>query len=583
MLQRVIVRLGAGSRGGHWGSLPARSYTIVRSEGSTRFPFSVDPLPERESRSEVPFMRAVRPTALAANGMVASPHQLATSAGLRVLEDGGTAMDAVIAANAMLTVLYPDQTAIGGDCFFLYHDATSGEVSGFNGSGAAGQDASASRLRDQGYTAMPAKGGLTVTVPGTVDAWVQGHERYGGLEFERLLRPAATLASEGFPVSPRLATVFQNQQALIDAWPGLRALVIVDGAVPAASSRLRFPDLASTLTDIGRRGRDAFYAGPVAEAIADAVRDNGGWLTVEDLARHEGEWVDPIAFTFEGTEVVTTPPNSQGVAVQIALGLAARDLDDRTWGSARQVHSLVEAARRALDVRDQRLGDPRFLDIDTAGLLEAAFLDALWADFDADAVSRWSETRAGDTVYLCAVDRDGNAASMIQSLFGAFGSCVVAGSTGVLLQNRGSYFSLAEGHPNELEGGKRTLHTLMPSMLYDEAGLLGPIGTQGGDAQAVVQLQLITDLLLHGMEPQEAIDAPRWLASGDAESGSEIVVEAGFPEGAVQGLAARGHRMTVVDGWNTGMGHAQMILVDQRSGTLRGAADPRADGAALGY
>lgn len=529
-------------------------------------------------------MRAIRPSSLSANAMVASPHHLASSTGLRVLEDGGSAMDAVIAANAMLTVLYPDQTAIGGDCFFLAYDAGKDETLAFNGSGAAAQVASASQLRDQGYDEMPAKGGLTVITPGTIDAWVQGHERFGTLEFERLLRPAAALARDGFPVSSRLAAVFQRQQELIAEWPALQSMVFADGAIPRASSLLRFPDLATTLTDIAKRGRDAFYTGPTAQAIVDAVQTAGGWLDLEDLERHQGEWVDPVDFSFEGATILTAPPNSQGITAQIALGLAARDLHDRPWGSARQVHSLVEASRRAYEVRDQHLGDPRFLTIETDAFLDEAYLADRWADFDPDTASRGYDSRAGDTVYVCAVDRDGNAVSLIQSLFGAFGSCIVAGSTGVLLNNRGSYSSLVEGHPNELEGGKRTLHTLMPSMLLDERGLLGPIGTQGGDAQAQIQLQLITNLLLHDMEPQEAIHAPRWISSRSAGgSGSAVSLESGFPDGTVQGLAGRGHEITVIEGWNPNAGHAQMILIDQQSGTLKGGADPRADGAALGY
>jgi len=493
-------------------------------------------------------------------------------------------MDAAIAANAMLTVLYPDQTAIGGDCFFLASDAASGQTFAFNGSGAAARDVHASQLREQGYAAMPANGGLTVTVPGTVDAWVQGHERFGRLEFERLLRPAARLADGGFPVSPRLAAVFQRQQELITEWPALQSVLYPEGVPPRASSRLVFPDLAVTLTDIAKRGRDAFYTGRVATAIAASVQEAGGWMGLEDLEQHQGEWVEPVSFAFEGQTIVTTPPNSQGITAQIALGLVFRDLDDRSWGTARQVHSLVEASRRAYDVRDEHLGDPRFVDIDPSALLADTFLDSLWADFDADAASRGFNGRTGDTVYLCAVDRDGNAVSMIQSLFGAFGSCVVAGDTGVVLQNRGSYFSLIDGHPNELQGGKRPLHTLMPSMLFDELGLLGPIGTQGGDAQAQIQVQLITNLLVHDMEPQEAIDAPRWVSSAsDDGAGSALTLESGFPEGTVQGLAARGHQVTLMDGWYANAGHSQMIMVDQQAGTLKGGADPRADGAALGY
>lgn len=526
-------------------------------------------------------MHASRPTTLATHGMIATPHYLATSAGLRALEDGGSAMDAAICANAMLTVLYPDQTAIGGDCFFMAYDAATGVTHGYNGSGPAPRLADPQALRDDGWTAMPNKGPFAITVPGTIDAWFAGHERFGRLEMARLLEPATTLARDGFPVSARLAGVLANQGELIGSWPGLRSIVYPGGSPPAEGSVLRMPALARSLAAIANEGRDAFYTGAIAESIANTVASLGGWLSVDDLNAYAGEWVEPIAAKYRGVTVRTMPPNARGLATLIGLRLAERETLPQAWGSADHLHPLIEAKKRAYRVRDAEITDPEFADIDVEALLSDATIDALWSDYNPDWTSAGQSSAVGDTVYLCAVDADGNAVSLIQSLFGAFGSCVAAENTGILLQNRGAYFSLNPDRVNVLAPGKRTMHTLMPSMLFDGETLLGPIGTQGGDAQAQIQMQLISNVVDYGLEPQAAIEAPRWLAGSDTDD--DLLLEGGFPEGTVQRLAARGHRVTLIDAWNTGAGHAQMILRDPGTGILRGGADPRADGAAAGY
>lgn len=524
-------------------------------------------------------MRLSRPTTLATNGMVATPHYLASAAGLRILEAGGSAMDAVIAANAMLTVLYPDQTAIGGDCFFLVFDAGSGETLAYNGSGAAPVAMNAETLREQGYSGMPAKGGLAVTVPGTIDAWFAGHERFGKLEMTLLFDPAIALARDGFPVSARLAAVLNRDANLISSWPGLSSLLYPAGTIPAAGDRLAFPTLASSLKRIASEGRDTFYRGQIAEVIAASVQDAGGLMTVDDLNGHRGEWVEPVSIAYGGVDVLTVPPNSQGMTTLLALEMIAHKKPAPTWGTAGHIHPLVEARKRAYALRDAALGDPRFVDIDVAGLLSASTIDHIWADYDPLQATMAPYSVPGDTVYLCAVDRDGNAVSMIQSLFGNFGSCLVAGNTGIILQNRGSYFSLEEGSPNELIGGKRTLHTLMPNMLLRDGRLLGPIGTQGGDAQAQINLQLMTDVIDFGMDPQTAIESPRWISG----AGFELLLEDGFPAETAAHLSARGHAITLIGPWNPDAGHAQMILVDERRGIIQGGADPRADGTADGY
>jgi len=526
-------------------------------------------------------MAASRPTTLATRGMVATPHYLATSTGLHVLEEGGSAMDAVICANAALTVLYPDQTAIGGDCFFMAYDAGTGRTHGYNGSGPAPAAADPDFLLDQGWTAMPNKGPFAVTVPGTIDAWFAGHGRFGRLEMARLLEPAITLARDGYPVSPRLATVLAGERELIASWPGLRSLVHPGGTIPAPGSLLRMPALARSLGSIATAGREAFYTGEIATSIAATVRVLGGWLSADDLAAYAGEWVEPIAATYRDLTVATMPPNSQGLTTLLGLRLAEREAPPTGWGSAPHLHPFIEAKKRAYMVRDAEITDPAFADIDVPALLSDASIERLWADYDAERVSTGQPSHPGDTVYLCAIDADGNAVSLIQSLFGAFGSCVVAENTGILLQNRGASFSLRANRVNVLAPGKRTMHTLMPSMLFDGDTLVGPIGTQGGDAQAQIQMQLLSNVIDFGMEPQAAIEAPRWLAG--SQSGDDLFLEGGFPDGTIQNLAARGHQVTLIEPWSSGAGHAQMILVDRQNGVLQGGADPRADGSAAGY
>lgn len=527
-------------------------------------------------------MRATRPTTLATNGMVATPHYLATSIGLKVLQDGGSAMDAAIAANAALTVLYPDQTSVGGDCFFLHHDGASGEIVVFNGSGAAPLAADPAVLLDQGLTSMPRYGPLAVTVPGTVDAWVSGSERFGRLELAALLQPAIALARDGFPVSPRLASVLAGSANAIWQAPAMAAILFPNGTVPVAGESLRFPALGASLERIGQEGRDAFYRGAIAEAIASTMADQSGWMTFEDLAAHEGEWTTPVESAYRGTTILGAPPNSQGLTSQLALRMVEREDLGATWGDAPHLHPMIEAKKRAFAVRDANLGDPRFVAIEIPTLMGDATVDALWSTYDPDSASAGLPSNAGDTVYLCAVDRDGNAVSLIQSMYQSFGSWVVAGDTGIILQNRGSYFSLWPESPNVLAPGKRPLHTLMPAMLERDGQLLGPIGTQGGDAQAQVHMQLISNLVDFGMEPQAAIEAPRWIAGGPGAP-LQVLMEGGFPEGTVQRMAARGHQVTLIEPWNPDAGHAQMILIDRQRGILQGAADPRADGSAAGY
>jgi len=526
--------------------------------------------------------RTGRPTALAFNGMVATPHSLATAAGLEALKAGGSAIDAVIAANAVLTVVYPDQTSIGGDCFVLYYEAANSTLHALNGSGRSPKAANRERLRAQGHSSMPSRGIHSVTIPGTIDAWSVSHQRFGKLEFQRLLQPAIGYARDGFPVTPNLHEGIADT-AQSGSWTDdLQPIYFPEGVVPKAGSRLRLPALARSLEKISKGGREVFYTGEIGEAILAASRRLDGTLTGDDLASHHADWVQPVTTDYRGVTVAEFPPNSQGITALVELNLAEQ-VTPTAWGSADHLHALIEAKKFAFSVRDRYVSDPAFVTIDTGRLTSNAYAKELWAEYDPKRAGIGGLSVAGDTVYLCAVDSDGNAASIIQSIYLNFGSGVVADGTGIVLQCRGAYFSLDDNHVNRLEAGKRTIHTLMPAMLMKDGQLLGPIGTQGGDAQAQVHLQLITNLIDYGMDPQEAIEAPRWLAGGGIGSEPRLVgLESRFPESTFSQLADRGHVVGNAGDWNIHFGHAQMIMRDYETGLLKGAADPRADGVAMG-
>ena len=515
--------------------------------------------------------------------MVATPHMLASVAGLEALSEGGSAIDAAIAANAVLTVVYPDQTSIGGDCFLLFYEAATKTLHALNGSGRAPKAANREALRASGHASMPARGIHSVTVPGTIDAWATAHERFGRLEWTRLLQPAIGYARDGFPVTPNLHEGIAATAAS-GAWTAdLEPIYFPGGAIPQAGSRLRLPQLANSLERIAQHGRDVFYTGAIGEAIEAASRRNHGTLTIDDLASHRSEWVEPLTTDYRGTTVAEFPPNSQGITALIELNLAEQAALG-SWGSGDHLHPLIEAKKLAFAVRDRQIADSAFVPIDTERLTSKAYAAELWAGYDPSRAGVGQFATAGDTVYLCAVDADGNAASMIQSIYLNFGSGVVADETGIVLQCRGAYFSLEDDNVNRLEGGRRPLHTLMPAMLLKDGDLLGPIGTQGGDAQAQVHVQLITNLIDFGMDPQQAIEAPRWVAGGGKGSDPRLVgLESRFPDASFSDLEKRGHLVQRTAEWDIHFGQAQMILRDAETGLLMGGADPRADGVALGF
>jgi gamma-glutamyltranspeptidase/glutathione hydrolase len=398
----------------------------------------------------------------------------------------------------------------------------------------------------------------------------------------RLLAPASNLAREGFAISPRLVSAIAVNAGDL-AQSELSAAIYLDSwTAPAPGFLLVNPGLANSLDRIGAEGRDAFYTGAIADEIVAAAGGANGWLTADDLVTHAGEWVLPVASTYRGATIWELPPNSQGVTAQLALAMMDRAPFGTSWDDPAWLHVQIEAKKRAFSIRDQELGDPAAMRLAVERILDPATIDQVWADFDPAAAAPGQATLPGDTVYLAAIDSNGLAVSLIQSIYQGFGSGIVAGTTGIVLQNRGSYFSLAPGHPNELDGGKRPLHTLMPGMIDIPGRARGPFGTQGGDAQAQIHMQLASHLVDDGAAPVDAIGRPRWFA-GDARTDPyAVVVEAGMAWPAIEGLQQRGHQVTQVEpGWPHA-GFAQMVLRNLATGELEGAADPRAEGSVKG-
>lgn len=521
--------------------------------------------------------------------MVATPHYLASAAGLWALRSGGNAFDAAVTAAAVLTVVYPHMCSVGGDAFALIYDARTGVASGFNGSGRAPGTASRDELTERGLQAMPTRGPHSVTVPGVMDAWEQILARFGTWTLSDALGPAIDYARNGFPVTPRVADAITAHAELLGSTPTSAKMFLPAGGPPHPGQRLAFPDLANTLEKVAHQGTAVFYRGEIGAALARAVREQGGWLADDDLATHSGAWVAPLAASYRGVTVLELPPNTQGLLALLMLKLAEGfDLAALGHNSADAIHVLVEAKKRAFAVAESWISDPERLQAPIERLLDQASIEQLRGTIRLDAASSPSPAHApigGDTVYLCAVDADGNACSLIESTYFAFGSGVVAGDTGVLLQNRGAYFSLDATHPNRLEPGKRTYHTLIPAMALRDGRPWLVFGTMGADGQPQTQVQVLANLIDHGMDVQSAIEMPRWRSGRFLidDSQERLWVEEDVSPEVLRDLERRGHQLQVTAPWSESMGHAQAILIDREAGVLHGGADPRGDGAALGY
>ncbi len=542
-------------------------------------------------RTESPDRPTFPQSACSPGGLVTAPHWLATQAGVDVLRAGGSAVDAAIAASAVLCVAYPHMTGLGGDAFWMLYDARRHEVRCLNAAGRAAAAATPEAYRQRGLDAIPVRGWLAVpTAPGLVAGWVEAHRAYGRRPLRELLGPAIQHAREGVPVTPALAWWFDGAREALAATSEARALFLPGGEPPRPGQRLRNPDLARTLEAVAADGWAGFYAGEVAAEIARASRAGGGLLTADDLARTRAAWTAPLRGRYRDLTLYQTPPPTQGLTALQILGLVEED-DLKTLGfqSAATVHLLVEAKKLAFADRQRYLADPDFAPVPVDALLDRAYLRRRRALLDPDrarppaAAPPGAPSLEGDTAALAVVDTDGNAACLIQSLYFGFGAGVVAGRTGVLLHNRGAAFSLDPAHPNRLEPGKQPAHTLIASLAFGGERLRWVFATMGADGQPQIHAQVYTALVDFGLDLRTAIEAPRWLAGrfGVGEPDERLYLEGRFPAETLAGLEARGHALTVCEPFWQRAGHAHGIEIEPVTGARFGAADPRADGAAL--
>lgn len=585
----------------HQLSLPRGSWLINRAVAVVIVMLSMACTPQQQSsEAAITYITTTnyaaqnRPDVRGMQGAVSADHPLAAQAGLRVLQEGGNATDAIIAMAGVLAVVRPHMNGIGGDAFGLFYDGDSGAITALNASGRAGALATPEFFAAAGVNRIPGTGALSVSVPGAVAGWVDAHDRYGTMDFQSLLAPAIDFARNGFPVSTRLAADFQEQGRSLNL--SAQNLYLPNGSPPAVGTLLKNAALAVSLDTIAREGKAGYYHGTIAKRLAAFISEQGGHLRASDFATHTSTWVEPLRGNYLGHTFIVMPPNTQGLA-QLALMEMSKSHSIQSLGhnTAQYLHTLIELKKLAFADRDRWIADPDFAAVPVTELLDstylrerAALVDARHAatsvepGFGDEVFSNTDQDRddAGDTVYLTAVDRWGNAVSWIQSNFAGFGSGLLEPETGVLLHNRGSLFTLQTGHPNEVAPGKRPYHTLTPLMaLYPDGGFAFTMGTPGGDSQTQSLLQIVHNMLLFGMTPQQAIEAPRFRSSG----GVAVAIEDRINAEVRSELETLGHRLRVIEGWTATFGGAQMIVFDPGTGVLTAAADPRREAYSLAY
>jgi len=521
----------------------------------------------------------------AQHGMVASSQPLASQVGLDVLKRGGNAVDAAIAMAAMLNVTEPMMTGIGGDAFAIIYWSKTKELKGLNASGRAPRSLTRDYFAKKNLKSIPNGGMEAVTVPGAFDGWVALVDKYGTMKMADLLAPAIAYAENGFPVMEKTSEDWQAEVRKLQRTPAATANYLVEGRAPRAGEIFRQPNLARTLRTLANGGRDAFYKGEIARAIVDYCKKNGGFISMEDLAATKSDWVDLISTNYRGYTVYEIPPNGQGLTALLALNiLEGFDLSTLSAQPSRYYHTMIEAMKIAFADRNRYIADPGFAKVPVAELLSKSYAvkrrGLINSEKALDSVPPGDLNLGSDTTYLSVVDKDGNAVSFINSLFDAFGSGVVAGDTGIVLQNRGTGFSLDPDHPNRLEPGKRPFHTIIPAMVFKDGQLFMSFGVMGGAIQPQGHVQVLVNIIDVGMDLQEALDAPRFRFM----TGKNVLFEDELTAPVIEKLIAMGHvRATPPGVLRSSMGGGQAIMIDPATKTLMGASDPRKDGMALGY
>ncbi|MFN8530405.1 MAG: gamma-glutamyltransferase [Anaerolineae bacterium] len=536
--------------------------------------------------------RTRRSMVVGRRGMVATSNPLASQAGLAVLRQGGNAADAAIAAAAVLNVTEAASTGIGGDCFALFFEAKTGTVSALNGSGRAPAALSGEMLRAQGWRDIPPRSVHAITVPGAVAGWADLIERFGSMPLSVILADAIHYARDGFPVHPVYGAAWQRSEAFLARAPNA-ADYLPNGRAPEIGQIVRLPGLAATLTAIAEGGKAAFYGGAVAEALVETVRSLGGTMTLEDLKQHTSTWETPIRVNYRGIDVYECPPNGQGLAALQTLSLLnGYDIGARAWDDPDRLHLMIEAMRLAFADARQHIADSTVRPAPLDGLLSESYAVERRRLIDPNAAMQppayGSPLGGSNTVYLSVVDGQGNACSFINSLYMGFGSGIAVKGAGFFLQNRGACFTLQPGHANEIAPRKRPYHTIIPGMALKQGALWSSFGVMGGFMQPQGHVQVISAMVDDDLNPQEALDRPRWMVDaldippvqeGDSLPPVVIALEEGIPVGTMAKLADKGHVVRPVSGYLRGMfGDGQIIRRDADSGALFGGSDPRKDG-----
>ena len=532
---------------------------------------------------------ASRSEVIGQNGMVATSHPLATQIGLDILKQGGTAIDAAIAANIALGLMEPTGNGIGGDLFAIVWDAKTRKLYGLNASGPAPKNISIDYFNSKGLNKIPSYGPLPVTVPGAVDGWVKLHEKFGKLSFKSLFLPTIEYANNGFPVTETIAYYLDRSKERFENYPNFKEVWLKNGKMPVKGELFKNPQLANTLAIIADKGRAGFYEGQIAKTMADFIQSQGGFLSYEDLASFHSEWTPPVSSNYRGFDVWELPPNGQGIAaLQILNILENYDLQKMGLFSSEYIHLFTEAKKLAFADRAKYYADPNFSKIPIKELISKSYADerSKLIDFNkAAATDQAGVLESGDTIYLTAADQYGNMISLIQSNYRGMGSGMMPPGLGFMLQDRGELFSLDKDHRNALVGGKRPFHTIIPAFVTKDGKPFMSFGVMGGATQPQAHAQIIINMIDFGLNLQEAGDAPRIVHSGSSQPTDEIMqnggtlsLESGFGKMIENELTSKGHKLKYEPGI---FGGYQAIML--KNGVYFGASETRKDGQAAGY
>lgn len=532
---------------------------------------------------------ATRSEIIATHAMAATSHPLATQTALDILKKGGNAIDAAIAANAILGLMEPTGNGIGGDLFAIVWDAKTKKLHGLNASGKSPEKLTLEYFKKNNLSKIPSHGPLPVSVPGCVDGWYELHNKFGKLNMKEILQPTINYAREGFPVTELIAYYMQRSATFLSKYPGFQATYMPNGAAPKKGEIFKNPFLANTLEKIASEGRDAFYKGDIAQTIAKYIKENGGFLSYDDLKNHTSEWVEPVSTNYRGYDVWELPPNGQGIAaLQMLNILESYDIKSMGFGSPEYIHLLTEAKKLAYEDRAKFYADPAFNTIPVQQLISKEYASKRKTLINKDRAAKTydpSNLNDGDTIYLTVADEEGNMISLIQSNFRGMGSGMTPTELGFILQDRGELFTLEEGHFNTYAPKKRPFHTIIPAFITKDGKPFMSFGLMGGGMQPQGHVQIVVNMIDFGMNLQEAGDAPRINHMGSSQptgekmtTGGTLHIESGISYETIRGLLSKGHNVSYALG---PYGGYQAIML--KDGVYYGASESRKDGQAAGY